>query len=307
MHSGLIRSARLIGKAEQRVLLLHCAWEVFGQREAYSRDSWTENADKAGLVGLLEDCLREEIADGPEKQTIKRSIQSKLEEMENWFYLGFVFKTPTYKELRQAVKKYFEKLEELGAIDYDLLSRDFLQCLRRYKNLTKEFSSEFDAILVDEFQDTSRIQAEILLLLSGKGRNIWVVGDPCQQIYGWRGAGPENLFWFIKKTGAKRYYLTENWRSTQVILDGAYRFLSSRVSSLKKKGMLKQLKSMRSNGTSHNDEFPILTGTLDRTLFLICQLLDLAPDLKLSNFVILSRKLDKRTVKEIEKKLETKD
>src|SRR3989442_952369 len=55
-RSGLMRSARLLGEAEQRVLLLQCAWETFGQSNAYfsSRSWWAENADKAGLVSLLE-------------------------------------------------------------------------------------------------------------------------------------------------------------------------------------------------------------------------------------------------------------
>lgn len=54
MQKGLMRYARLIGETHKRVLLLQCAWETFGQDDFYSRASWTEVADKAGLVGLLE-------------------------------------------------------------------------------------------------------------------------------------------------------------------------------------------------------------------------------------------------------------
>ncbi len=301
-HRGLMPLARLIGEADQRVLLLQCAWEVFGQADAYSRSSWTESVDKAGLIGLLESCIRAEIVTAQEKQTIRREIRSKLEELHNWFYLDFNFRIPTFQELKRTVKKYFEKLNELGATDYDLLSKDFLQCLKRHRKIAKEFASEFDAILVDEFQDSSRVQAEILLLLSGKRRNIWVVGDPCQQIYEWRGAGPKNILWFTKKTRAKKYYLTNNWRSTQTILDCAYHFLSSRVPSLKKNGMLKPLNSERSNTNNQGNDLPVLTGALDRALSFIRQLLDLAPDFGANNIAILSRKLDRRTVKEIEEK-----
>lgn len=325
MQRELMRSARLIGEANQRVLLLQCAWETFGQDNANSifsrtkdvdkavldysfrnmyRHPWTENADKAGLVGLLEKCIRAEIADKEEKQKIKKSIRSDLEEMRNRFYLDFSFRIPTSKELKLTVKRYFEKLEELGATDHDILRMNFLNCLKQNRNLAKEFASEFDAILVDEFQDTSHSQAEILLLLPGKKRNIWVVGDPCQQIYEWRGAGPENLIWFIKKTKAKRYYLTENWRSTQPILDSAYHFLSRRIPSLEKNRMLKRLRSKRDEINNHDGNSPILTGDLDRALYLVSQLLDSDSALRPGDIAILSRKLDKRTVKEINEKAE---
>jgi len=193
-------------------------------------------------------------------------------------------------------------LKELSATDYGLLGRDFLLCLKRSKKLVREFASQADSILVDEFQDTSRIQAEVLLLLSGKGRNIWVVGDPCQQIYEWRGADPKNLRWFIKETKAKKYYLTDNWRSTQAILDCGYHFLSSRVPSLKRSGMLKPLTSKRDQVSSENQNHPVYTATLERALFFVNLCLKSNHDLNPSDIAILSRKLDKGTVKEIEKK-----
>lgn len=301
-HRGLMPSVRLVGEADRRVLLLHCAWEVFGQVMAYSRSSWTKTADEAGLIDLLEKRIRMEMAEEQKKQDIKQSIRSSLEKMKNRFRHCFNFKTPTPQELKRTAKKYFEKLNKLGATDYDLLGRDFLKCLKQHKKLAKEFASEFDAILVDEFQDTSHVQVETLLLLSGKRRSIWVVGDPCQQIYEWRGAEPGNLLRFIKEARAKRYHLTDNWRSTQPILDCAYHFLSHRVPALEKNGMLKPLKSRRDDKRNKNDNHPIYTGTLDRTLFFIKQLSDSNPDLKPSDIAILSKKLDKRTRTEIEEK-----
>ena len=210
---------------------------------------------------------------------------------------------PAAHELKRTVNTYFEKLEELGATDYDLLAKDFLLCIKQNKKFAKELASEFDSILVDEFQDTSRIQAEILLLLSGKRRNIWAVGDPCQQIYEWRGAGPENLLWFVKKTRAKKYYLTENWRSRQPILNCAYRFLSRRVPSLKKNGMLKQLQSTRDRKLPLDENRVVWLGKLDQALWFVKRLLESCPDLKPGDIAILSRELSiKATVKGIEDK-----
>lgn len=302
MHRKLMQPVRLLGEASQRVLLLYSAWEVFGKKDVSSRESWSESADKAGLVNLLEQSTRAEIASKQEKQVIYSSIQRRLQEMENMFYLGFDFRIPNIQDLRRTAKRYYEKLKELSATDYEMLSRDFLLYLKRYKNLARKFASQSDAILVDEFQDTSRIQAEILLLLSGKDRNIWVVGDPCQQIYEWRGAGPENLLWFIKATKAKKYYLTDNWRSTQAILDCGYHFLSSCVPSLKRNGMLKLLTSKRDQMPSENQHHHVYTATLERALFFVKQCLKNNPDISPSDVAILSSKLTKKTREEIEHK-----
>lgn len=296
---GLMRSKRLIGQAGERVLLLQSAWETFGDNSY--REEWTRRAGQIDLVGLMEKCVRAEMAERREKQGIIGPTKTRLKEIRNRFYFVFDFRVPSYPELKRAAKRYFEKLEALGATGHQLLTIDFLRCLRKHRKLRSELASEFDAILVDEFQDTSDLQAEVLLLLAGSRRNIWVVGDPCQQIYEWRGAGPENIPRFIKKTKAKKYYLTGNWRSTEPILKCAYHFLGRRVPALKKKGMLKPLKSMRSS-ENEGDEYPVFAGTLDQALFHVKRLLESKPDLSPGDIAVLSRKLDKRTRGEIEKK-----
>ncbi len=300
---GYMSSARLIEEATQRLLLFQCAWEVFGQRDDYFKSRWIENADKAGLINLLGMCLRAEIAEGLEKQTLTRSIKRRLKESQRRWSFRPTLRKPNSRDIRETLKKYFEKLQALKATDYDLLSRDFLHCMRKHKNLVAVLAKEFDSILVDEFQDTSRAQAEILLLLSGKNRNIWVVGDPCQQIYEWRGAGPENLVWFVEKSRARKYYLTENWRSKQPVLDCTYRFLSRRVPSLKKKGMLKPLKSMRDGQPPLNDNEAVFLGKLDQALWLVKHLLESRPNLKPSDIAILSRELSRKdTLRGVEEK-----
>lgn len=295
MHRGFMDSMRLIGEAHQRILLFEAAWQTFGWQGPSLRDLWTENAGKAGVVGLMEGCVRVALATGLEKETIKHDIHSRLEKLKGRFDLHFDFEIPSYQALERAAKEYFEKLKYFGVIDHANLSRKFCECLKQHKQLVEQFASEVEEILVDEFQDTSRVQADILILLAGRKRNIWVVGDQCQQIYEWRGAGPENLRWFIKKTHAKEYYLTGNWRSTQPILDSAYRFLCRRVPGLKRNRMLRPLQSERGN---QNDEL-VYTGTLDRALWLIKRRLVSSPALRPSDIAVLSRKLDKATVKQI--------
>lgn len=302
MHQGLMSSRQLIGEANQRVLLLDCAWEVFGSKQSRWRGSWAASADKAGLVGLLEKGVRAEIAAKQERASIHKLIKERLSELENRFYLGFDFQIPTLKDLRRTASRYLERLNELSATDYDLLTKDFLGCLKRNKKFLKDFASQANMIVVDEFQDTSRIQVEILLLLSGKDRDIWVVGDPCQQIYEWRGAGSDNMLRFIKAAKARKYYLTDNWRSTQAILDSAYNFLSKRVLSLKANGMLKPLNSRRDLLSTSGNKHPVYTSTLERALIFVAGFLQSNPNVKPSDIAILSRKLTKQTVEEIERR-----
>ena len=297
----LMPPTRLVGDAHQRILLLESAWATFGKRDSsLGKEWWTENADKAGLVNLLELCVRAELGASGEKKAAWNLVRTRLRELEGAPYI--LFHLPTIQQLKGTVKLYFDKLHALGATDYDLLSRRFLRCLRQHKRFRDELASQFETILVDEFQDTSSVQEEILLILSGKRRNIWVVGDQCQQIYEWRGADPDNLIRFLKRTKAKKYYLTDNWRSTQPILDAAFSFLHRRVPGLKRTGMLKRLRSVRTIHSDQQSAEPVYSATLERALGYVRDLLDSRQDLRLCDIAILSRKLDRRTVEEISDK-----
>lgn len=325
MHDKLMRPAQLIDDAQQRVLLLHCAWETIGKKRSWgyssSREWWTEKAAEDGLMGLLEMNLRAEMAHGKEREGIEKSIRSKLFDLRNRYSSGGFLPAsstgvPTLPQLKGAVKEYFKSLGEMGLTDYALLTRDFLKCIKSRRKFLGRCVSQFDSILVDEFQDTSRLQAEVLLLLAGKRRRIWVVGDPCQQIYEWRGAGLNNLLWYLKVTRAERYYLTENWRSTQPILDGAYNFLRKRAPYLRQKGMLKHLQSQRVRDgffvqptgeatfegprSFRSVPHPIYSATLDRALLFARELLETNPHVRPSDIAVLSRKLDKRSTEQIE-------
>lgn len=300
MKNGLMSSSQLIGEAKQRILLLQCLYESLGHNSRLRRSAWIDNVDKANLVDLLGRTSLAEAASGQEKQTIIRDIKSKLKGLEKrWYDIEWEFRWLKYKELNKIADEYHKKLVKLKLIDYVFLNRDFLQCLKTNRGYTKRLASKWDALLVDEFQDTSRAQAEILLLQSGKMHNIWVVGDPCQQIYEWRGAGPKNFPWFIKRTGARKYYLTENWRSTQLILDCAYRFGSKRLPDLRREGWLKRLKSKYSEETILGSSYPIYTGTLDRALFFVRKLLTYDSNIKPADIALLSRKLSRTTLERI--------
>src|SRR5207249_4987397 len=178
MHRGLMPVGRVIGEAEQRLLLFQSAWEVLDRDNP--SDNWAATAGEADIVGLLERRIQANANEGAEKRQIETDIRSRLKGLRDRYGVGG-FRALEWGDLEKAVNRYFEKLKELGAIDYDSLRGRFLQCLQHHKKLADEFGSQFSAMLVDESQDTSRRQAEILLMLCGERSNMWVIGDPCQQ------------------------------------------------------------------------------------------------------------------------------
>jgi DNA helicase-2/ATP-dependent DNA helicase PcrA len=101
-----------------------------------------------------------------------------------------------------------------------------LRLLRNHPSALERARSRFRYVLVDEFQDTNYAQFELVKLIAGGLRNLTVVADDDQSIYKWRGACLSNVLGFLDAyPEARQIVLTENYRSTQVILDAAYRLI----------------------------------------------------------------------------------
>jgi DNA helicase-2/ATP-dependent DNA helicase PcrA len=131
-------------------------------------------------------------------------------------------RNPDRKKVAQIFRIYDESLRKAGAVDFDDLLLLSVQLLRDRAPVREAWSSRFQYLMVDEFQDTNRWQEELVRLLAGRRKNICVVGDEDQSIYGWRGARAGNLKRFTEDfPGAKIIRLEENYRSTQTILDAA--------------------------------------------------------------------------------------
>lgn len=128
-----------------------------------------------------------------------------------------------YIELANAYKKYEEIKIKESAMDFSDLISNVLLLFRTRKNVLKKYQKQFKFILVDEFQDTNFAQNELAILLAGDDKNITVVADDDQSIYRFRGAAVSNVLQFKKSfPKAKIIALTNNYRSTQIILDAAY-------------------------------------------------------------------------------------
>ncbi len=129
---------------------------------------------------------------------------------------------PTQRELRRVYAAYEETCQRSGLVDFaELLLRSY-ELLRDNEAMRAHYQARFRHVLVDEFQDTNRIQYAWLRLFVGPERNLFVVGDDDQSIYGWRGAKVENILKFENDfPGTRVIRLEQNYRSTGTILKAA--------------------------------------------------------------------------------------
>ncbi len=117
---------------------------------------------------------------------------------------------------------YQKALEENNAFDFDDLLVETVKLLKRNKDLCELIQNQFDHILIDEYQDTNKVQYSFAKLISQKKRNIYAVGDVSQAIYSFRGADFRNILGFERDfPDARVYQLSQNYRSTRVIIDSA--------------------------------------------------------------------------------------
>lgn len=140
--------------------------------------------------------------------------------------------TQTYIKLYQA---YERACQEAGVIDFAELLLRTHELLRDNAELQAHYRERFQAILVDEFQDTNTIQYAWIRLLAGEKTNVMVVGDDDQSIYGWRGAKVENIQQFQQDfANTQLIRLEQNYRSTSTILDAANALIANNDARLGK-------------------------------------------------------------------------
>lgn len=131
------------------------------------------------------------------------------------------------KEKLRLYKLYQEELEKCDQLDFDDLLLKALEILKSFPEVREKWQHHFKAILIDEFQDTNDIQYELVKLMLDCTTDLYVVGDPDQTIYTWRGANQQILL-DMKKTfpDIETIILEENYRSTSSILNSANRLIA---------------------------------------------------------------------------------
>ncbi|MDD3999552.1 MAG: exodeoxyribonuclease V subunit gamma [Bacilli bacterium] len=130
---------------------------------------------------------------------------------------------------------YEKRMKELNLLDFEDLLLKVKDIFSNYPSILEKYARKFHYVLVDEFQDTNLIQYEIVCMLTKESRNLFVVGDDDQSIYSFRGTNYENMQLFKRDFPEhKLFLLTENYRSTQVILEGCNRIIANNENREKK-------------------------------------------------------------------------
>lgn len=126
------------------------------------------------------------------------------------------------RKIAEIFEEYTKRLFENNSMDFDDLLLKPIELFKKDPKILQKYKKKFNYILVDEYQDTNRAQYELLKLLANQKRNICVVGDDAQSIYGWRGAEIRNMLDFEKDfPKAAVFRLEQNYRSTKTILTAA--------------------------------------------------------------------------------------
>jgi superfamily I DNA/RNA helicase len=157
-------------------------------------------------------------------------IRENLETKASAILLSFSNHIMKDKTLPQFAKERYEEyrkhLKKHNLIDFDQIILFTRNLLRDNQDVRSEYQFLFQAILVDEFQDTDPLQYEIIKMLAEKHRHIFVVADDDQSIYSWRGANPENIKKYIEDFSLKQpIFLDINYRSGNKILSSAHKVI----------------------------------------------------------------------------------
>ena len=232
----------LIGDAAQDVWLstFHsfCARFLRMELEHYGR--YAKNFviyDAADSKGLIRECLKELNID--EKHTAPGAVQAHISDAKNRLLDVVAFTAQATDFFAEQVAKiyalYQSKLQENNALDFDDLLMLTVELLTKNEELRTKYQKKFQYILVDEYQDTNGAQYAITKLLAAEHRNICVVGDADQSIYGWRGADMRNIMNFEKDyPEATVILLEQNYRSTKNILAAANAVIENNLTRKKK-------------------------------------------------------------------------
>src|SRR5512136_339887 len=152
--------------------------------------------------------------------------------------------TPLTDEVLRVARRYAERKHGMNAMDFDDLLMNWKVLLAEHEPVRRALAGRFRHVLVDEYQDTNRLQGDVVDLVAAEHRNLCVVGDDAQSIYSFRGAHFANILEFEQRyPDARRFDLTVNYRSTPQILALANASIEQNL-----KQFPKDLRSVRGDG-----------------------------------------------------------
>src|SRR6266704_651309 len=155
--------------------------------------------------------------------------------MEELLAAKFLYFLPLLEKIADVHARYEKKKKATNSVDFDDLLEKTLSMLQKHEGIASFYRRQFQFILVDEYQDTNKIQADLIDLLAREHRNVMVVGDDAQSIYSWRGANFQNILEFPKRyPDAKVFKIEMNYRSVPEILEVANAAITTNVDQFKK-------------------------------------------------------------------------
>jgi DNA helicase-2/ATP-dependent DNA helicase PcrA len=167
----------------------------------------------------------------------EKTVAAVLEEQ-------FAYFSELAPQITAVQEKYSARKKSANGMDFDDLLSLWLKLLREHDEVRSEFERRFQFILVDEYQDTNKIQGDLIDLLAARHKNVMVVGDDSQSIYSWRGAHFLNILKFPERySKATVYRIETNYRSTPEILSVANAAISANIHQFEK-----QLTAARPSG-----------------------------------------------------------
>jgi len=147
----------------------------------------------------------------------------------------FPYFLPLLDKIKDVHDRYEKKKKATNSVDFDDLLEKTLTMLQKHENIASFYQQQFQFILVDEYQDTNKIQADLIDLLASEHRNVMVVGDDAQSIYSWRGANFQNILEFPKRyPDAQVFKIELNYRSVPEVLQVANSAIAANVDQFQK-------------------------------------------------------------------------
>jgi DNA helicase II / ATP-dependent DNA helicase PcrA len=218
-----------------RVLRLHA--DALG----YQRDFTILDRDDA--KDLIKACVADAKIDAKDKHFPKPDVLNEIfslaanthQTIQELLDGKFSYFSELVEPITDQHKRYLARKRAVNGMDFDDLLALWLKLMQDNADVREMYQRRFQFILVDEYQDTNKLQGDLIDLLAARHKNVMVVGDDAQSIYAWRGANFANILDFPKRyPGAKVFKIETNYRSTPEILNLANAAIAANVNQFAK-------------------------------------------------------------------------
>ncbi len=193
-----------------------------------------DQADSTRLISYVARDLNLDAKRFPPKSLAGHISQAKADLTDHMAYADGA-RNIFERKIAEVYAEYQRRLLASSAMDFDDLLNKTVALFERFPEVLENYQRRFLHLLVDEYQDTNKVQNRLVALLGEESRNVFVVGDSDQSVYGFRGADMTNILEFERFfPDARRVVLEQNYRSTQRILDAANAVISNNASRVPK-------------------------------------------------------------------------